>query len=144
MDDHSTRVRRPFLARLPVVAACVVLVGSLVPVSATGDVSLAGPLGIGADKWLHATGYAVVAGLAAASRDRGAVTASPRRVFQFVAVVAVVAAFGAGVEVAQSVVPGRTTSGADTVANAVGAAVGVACWWLYVSAWRPDAPSDSQ
>ena len=146
MDDYSTGVRQPSSTTLLVVAVGVVLVGSLVPVPATGDVSLAGPFGVGADKWIHAAGYAVVAGLAAATRERRDVSASPRRVLRLVAVVAVVAAvaaFGAGVEVAQSFVPGRTASGADAVANTAGAAVGVAGWWLVVSVRRrPDASSE--
>jgi hypothetical protein len=146
MDDRW-RVRRVSPATLLLVAVGVVLVGSLVPAPSTGDASLAGPFGVGADKWVHAAGYAVVAGLAAATRDRHGVTASPRPVLRFAAVIAVVAAvaaFGAGVEVAQSFVPGRTTSGADAVANTVGAAVGVASWWLLVSIQRrPGTPSES-
>jgi VanZ family protein len=110
---------------LLVVAIFAMLVGSLVPAPATtADVAVAGPFGLGADKWLHAAGYAVVAGLAAASRDWR------RRALALVVVVVAVAAFGAGIEVAQSVVPGRTTSSADAVANTVGAVVGVAGWAL--------------
>jgi VanZ family protein len=127
---HSMRVLpigdgRPLGATVVVVVAAVVLVGSLLPVPTTAsEASVVAPLGIGADKWVHAASYAVVAGLAAATRGWG------RRVPALVAVAVAVAVFGAGVEVAQSFVPGRTASGADAVANAVGAAVGVAGWWL--------------
>lgn len=123
-------------ATLLVVASLALLVGSLIPFPApdAGGVVLAGPFGVGADKWVHAAGYAVVAGLAAATRG-------PRRgLLALVAVIAVVAAVGVGVEVVQSVVPGRTTSTADAVANTVGAAVGVVCWRLFVSIRRPEAP----
>ncbi|WP_240137617.1 VanZ family protein [Salinigranum salinum] len=112
-------------ATLLAVASLAMLVGSLVPAPATtADVAVAGPFGVGADKWLHAAGYAVVAGLAAASRDWR------RRALALVVVVVAVATFGAGIEVAQSVVPGRTASSADAVANTVGAVVGVAGWAL--------------
>jgi VanZ family protein len=127
---HSMRVLplgdgRPLGPAVVLAAATVVLVGSLLPTpTAASEASVVAPLGVGADKWVHAASYAVVAGLAAATRGWG------RRVPALVAVVVAVAAFGAGVEVAQSFVPGRTASGADAVANAVGAAVGVAAWWL--------------
>ncbi|WP_380675893.1 VanZ family protein [Salinigranum sp. GCM10025319] len=102
----------------------VVLVGSLLPAPETGGASI-GLFGVGVDKVVHAASYAVVAGLAAASRDWR------RRGLAVLGIVVAVAVFGAGVEVAQSFVPGRTMSGADAVANAVGAATGVVGWWLF-------------
>jgi hypothetical protein len=136
-----------------VVAAVTVLVGSLLPVptAASDGVTLAAPLGFGLDKWIHAASYAVVAGLAAAGyagrRDRRAGVGtgpSPSSrdalalVPALVAVVVLVAAFGAAVEAAQSLVPGRTASGADALANGVGAVVGVVGWWA-VRRLRPAA-----
>jgi hypothetical protein len=121
-DRHTTRDRLGG-STLAVVALGVVLVGSLLPAPETGGTSV-GLFGVGADKVVHAAGYAAVAGLAAASRDWR------RRGLAVVAVVVAVTAVGAGVEVAQSFVPGRTMSGADAVANAVGAAAGVVGWWL--------------
>jgi VanZ family protein len=106
------------------------------PVTGGGpDVALAGPFGLGADKWLHAASYAVVAGLAVwtvrARRARDGALA-------LVAVVLAVAAFGAGIEVVQSFVPGRTASGGDAVANAVGATVGTLAARVLSPRWRPD------
>ena len=114
--------RRHALGTLLVAAAVVVFVGSVLPLPTTGgDVALAGPLGVGADKWVHAASYAVIAGLAV-------LDGRPRRaafgVVGLVAVVLAVAAVAAGVEAVQSLVPGRTASGGDIVANTVGAVVG--------------------
>ncbi|WP_323675375.1 VanZ family protein [Halorubellus sp. PRR65] len=90
--------------------ATVVLVASLVP---GGGRALASPFGVvRGDKWLHAVGYAVLA---------GAVTYADGR-----AVVGVLAAvaYGALVELLQLGVPYRSASALDAVANGVGAVVG--------------------
>jgi hypothetical protein len=140
----------PSVTTLGAVAAVAVLVGSLLPAptAATDGVSVATPLGVGLDKWVHAASYAVVAGLASAGyvggRDRWSESKPPRPhaalalALTLVAVVVLVGVFGAVVEAAQSVVPGRTTSGADALANTVGAVVGVVGWWT-IRRLRPAA-----
>jgi VanZ family protein len=103
--------------------------------SAGGDVTVAGPFGVGADKWVHAASYALLAALAVSGRVTRFTTSGA---VGLVVVVLAVAGFGAGIEVAQSFVPGRTASGGDVVANTIGAVVGVACvvsWWV-VARWR--------
>lgn len=140
MDSPLLDERRGRLAALLAAAVVVVFVGSVLPLPTGGDagVALAGPFGVGADKVVHAVSYAVIAGLAVVglavwgTRQRG--SRASVGLAGLVAVVLAVAAFGAGVEVVQSVVPGRTASGADAVANAVGAVVGVAAvvgWWVF-------------
>jgi VanZ family protein len=119
---------------LGLAAAGVVLVGSLLPAPPSDPSVTVAAFGLGVDKWVHAASYALVAGLAAASGQQR------RRTLALIAVVVGVTAFGVGVEVAQSFVPGRTTSAADAVANAVGAAVGVTGWWLFVRRGRAETP----
>ncbi|AUV82017.1 antibiotic resistance protein VanZ [Salinigranum rubrum] len=125
--------RRSGLLALLVVVAAVVFIGSVLPLPTTGGdtaVAIAGPFGVGADKVVHAASYAVIAGLAVwGTRVRDA----EYGLLGLVVIVLGVATFGAGVEVVQSVVPGRTASGGDAVANTVGAVVGVAValgWWV--------------
>jgi len=92
----------------------VVLAGSLAPGSAAGG------LPAGADKLLHAVGYAAIAlSLAGARRAE-----TPRAL---VAVVVAAALLGVGVEVVQPVV-GRTASVLDAAANLAGATAGAAGW----------------
>lgn len=113
------------------VVAGAILFGSLLPVSTllsvfpvfppspeTTTVSL---FGVGVDKLVHALSYALLGSVAAAWRGR-------RRGVALVVVVCAVAAFGVGVEVAQTAVPGRTATVGDAVANFAGAAVGVGSW----------------
>ncbi len=132
VNSPLAEVRQRTFATL-LVAVGVVFVGSVLPLPTGGGdpgVALAGPFGVGPDKVVHAVSYATIAGLAVLERRTRGVR---NGVVGLVAVVVVVAAFGAGVEVVQSVVPGRTASGADAVANAVGAVVGVVAvlgWWL--------------
>ena len=98
------------------VALAAVVGASLLPASGAGGA--AGSLPTGADKLLHAAGYAAVAYAAASSVDGSA----PRTL----ALVALgVAAVGAGVEVVQPAV-GRHASALDALANLVGAVAGVA------------------
>jgi hypothetical protein len=120
---------RDGLAALLVAVAGAVFVASVLPLPSTGgEVALAGPFGLGADKWVHAASYAAIAGLAVwGRRARGAADG----VAVLVGVVLVVAAFGASIEAVQLFVPGRTASGGDVLANAVGAVVGVvAALWI--------------
>jgi len=111
------RLRR----RLPVAVATVVLVASLVPGSGGGAVALAG-----VDKLLHGVGYAVLAVTALV-----AIRARTGRASLGVVLLATV--FGGIVELLQGPVPGRSASLLDLVADAVGAVVGAAGWWLFGS-----------
>lgn len=107
---------------LPVVVAAVILAASLVP--GGGGSSSLGPIGV--DKLLHVGGYAVlaVAALVAihARTGRGAL-----------GVVLLVTVFGGVVELLQGPVPGRSVSFLDLVADAAGAVIGAAGWWLFGS-----------
>lgn len=118
---------------VPVVVALAILAGSFVPGSASGAAGGAvGPVGV--DKLLHAVGYAVlaVAGLwAAPGRDARTV----------LAVVVVVTGFGGVVELLQWPIPGRSVSVLDLVADAVGAVLGAAGWWLFAGGPRMVADS---
>lgn len=103
-------------AATAVALAAVVVGASLLPASGAG--AAAGSLPPGADKLLHAIGYAAVA-YAAASAANG------RSVEVLVLVALGVAAVGAGVEVVQPAV-GRHASALDALANLAGATAGVA------------------
>lgn len=103
--------------------AGVVGAASLVPLS--GSPAGGSPLAVpGGDKLLHAVGYAAVAYLFARARaaDGGTPTAAA------LLAVVVATALGGGVEVLQSVVPGRTPSALDAAANAAGAVGGAFAW----------------
>jgi VanZ family protein len=110
---------------LPVAVALAILAGSLVPGSASGAAGgTVGPVGV--DKLLHVVGYAVLAVIrlwAAPARDARSV----------LAVVVAVTAFGGAVELLQWPIPGRSVSLLDLVADAVGAVLGTAGWWLFGS-----------
>jgi VanZ family protein len=83
---------------------------------------LRGPFGlVGLDKWLHALGYAVLAGTLVPAVAAGRSETTARTV---VVAVAVAAGVGLGVELLQWPHPGRTASLVDAAANLVGAAVG--------------------
>ena len=94
--------------------ALLLLVTSLVPLPESNSVSVPTLLGVSLDKWVHAAGYGILTGLLAwgwQTRDAAGVTA----------VVLVAIGYGAGIELLQGFVPSRGTSGADVLANAVGA-----------------------
>jgi len=98
----------------------VILVGSLV--AGGGALPPTGPLGVlGADTWVHAAEYGLLAGLVAWA-------AVPRTRAAFVRVALAVAGYGVGVELLQLLVATRSTDPGDALANAVGAAVVVAAW----------------
>ena len=108
--------------RYAVLTLCVAcLVGaSVIPTS--GGAAATGPLGVvGVDKWLHLAGYAGLGTVTAA-----ALRARTRRSLVVAAAFAV--GVGVGVEVVQGVLPYRSLSAADVLANAAGVALGVACW----------------
>ncbi len=108
---------------LPIAVALAILAASLLPGSTSSAAGGAvGPVGV--DKLLHAVGYAVLAAvvLAALRRPTGR---------EVLAVVVLVTAFGGAVEILQAPVPGRSVSVLDLVADAVGAVLGAAGWWLF-------------
>jgi len=89
-----------------------------------------GPLGlVGVDKWGHAAGYAALALVGTFALAHRVDTARP---WPLLAVVAVVAAFGAGIEVVQATLPARSFDVADMAANTTGALLAVAAWSLVV------------
>lgn len=105
-----------------VAVGTVVLVFSLVPLGGGGSGGLV-VAGVGVDKLLHVVDYAALSfalGYGVGRRDR------PTLLAVFVVVVAV----GGAVELLQGLVPTRAPSLADAAANAVGAALGTAGWWL--------------
>lgn len=127
MQDTSPTVRRR--AWLAVVAiAIAVLVASVLPLPENGS-PVAGPLGaVGADAWLHAVGYAAVAGSLAVALATGG--RSSAAVLAYAAVVAMV--YGLVIEFLQAPVPTRAFEPADLVANAVGVLASLLA--LYVAA----------
>lgn len=118
---------------VPIAVALAILAASLVPGSTSSAAGGAvGPVGV--DKLLHAVGYAVLAAvvLTALRRPTGR---------EILAVVVLVTAFGGAVEILQAPVPGRTGSVLDLVADAVGAVLGAAGWWLFGA--EPRGATDS-
>lgn len=104
------------------VLAAGILVASVVP---GGGASALGPLGVvGLDKWLHAIGYATLA---------GAVTVAYGRVT--VGVGAAVA-YGVFIEFVQLGVPSRSGSVLDALANLAGAVVGALLVAAVLDAYR--------
>ncbi|WP_276298950.1 VanZ family protein [Halorussus lipolyticus] len=91
-----------------------------------GGLSTLGPFGVfGMDKWLHAVGYAVLAGTLASALAPGR---SPTVVAALAALLTV--GYGIGLEFAQAPLAQRYFSVADMVADAVGAFVAVLGWRL--------------
>lgn len=104
-------------ARLVWLVASAVLVTSLVPLGGAGS-------GVpGTDKLLHAVGYGLLC--AAVLRWR-----RPVALGGALAAIAAVATYGAGVELLQGAVPTRSPSLLDAFANALGATLVAAVWWL--------------
>lgn len=104
-------------ARLVWLVAGAVLVASLVPLGGAGGSVPGG------DKLLHAVGYGLLC--AAVLRWR-----RPEALDGFLAAIVAVAAYGAGVELLQWAVPTRWPSLLDALANALGATLVAAVWWL--------------
>lgn len=100
------------------VLALVVAAASLAPASGGGTAGAL--LGGGADKLLHAVGYAALAFAAAAAAN----ASTARRV---AGVVLAVLVFGVGVELLQPFV-GRTASILDALADLAGATAGALAW----------------
>jgi VanZ family protein len=110
---------------LPAVAFAILLLAvSLLPAPETGGPPLPAPLGIALDKWVHAGSYGVLTGLLArARRSRDAVVVGALAAFAI--------GYGVGIELLQGLVPSRGTSGADAVANTVGAALAGLAWLVF-------------
>lgn len=111
---------RPLISRdacLVWLVASAVLVASLVPLGSAGS-------GVpGADKLLHAVGYGLLCAAVLRWRRPGALGGA-------LAAIAAVATYGAGVELLQGAVPTRSPSLLDALANALGATLVAAVWWL--------------
>ncbi|PSP60480.1 hypothetical protein BRC76_08140 [Halobacteriales archaeon QH_8_67_36] len=116
-------MNRPRRWSRPAIAfALLLLVVSLLPAPETGG-STVGLLGIAADKLVHVGSYAVLTVLLAQARDGRTIPA--------VALVAAVAVgYGGGIELLQGLVPSRSPSVIDLVANAVGAVFAGLAWLL--------------
>jgi VanZ family protein len=107
---------------LPAVGfSLLLLVTSLLPVPEGAGEQVPALLGIALDKWVHAASYGTLAVLLAWGRQARDATA-------VAALVAVSACYGAGVELLQGLVPSRGVSGADFLANAVGAVLAGLAW----------------
>ncbi|GGN92507.1 VanZ family protein [Haloarcula pellucida] len=117
----SSRFRR----YAPAVAfAALLLVTSLVPVPESGTEAVPTLLGVALDKWVHAGSYGALTTLLAwGKRTRTAAVVA--------ALAAVAVGYGAGIEILQGLVATRDTSGADFVANAVGATLAGVAWLWY-------------
>ncbi|MWG34093.1 VanZ family protein [Halomarina oriensis] len=111
------------------VVAAGILLASVVDPGSAGEVTRAlGPLGVfGLDKWVHAAAYGT---LAAVTTYALAARTDVRRPSTLLAVVAVVVAYGVGIELVQSAVPARSFDVTDMAANGTGALVAVVAWVL--------------
>ncbi|KAA9398982.1 hypothetical protein Har1130_12310 [Haloarcula sp. CBA1130] len=114
--------RSGFRHYLPAVGfSLLLLVTSLLPIPEGAGEQVPAFLGFALDKWVHAASYGTLAALLAWGRQA-------RDVSTVVALVAVSICYGAGVELLQGLVPSRGVSGADFVANAVGAVLAGLVW----------------
>lgn len=127
MEDDGVRPPRWVRWVAVAVVAAAVLYASVLD-SPGGGLPALGPLGlVSLDKWLHALGYAALAGVLASALAPGR---SPARVAALAALFAV--AYGVGVEFVQAPLATRHFSVADVVADGVGAGLAVLCWRLGV------------
>jgi hypothetical protein len=123
VDRHIPVVSGALTGVSRVVVAVAVALGVLA-VSVVDPTVVTGRAGGGGlDKLAHAAGYAVLAAAVAwGGRVRGRA---------LVVVALVVTAYGAGIELLQTTLSGRTADVADGLANAVGAVVGVVWYHLW-------------
>ncbi|WP_135829221.1 VanZ family protein [Halorussus halobius] len=127
------RFRPPtWLRWLAVVAVAGVLFYGSVLDSPGSGLSPVGPFGLfGLDKWLHALGYAALAGaLAGALATRGRLRGRRVRVVALAILLAV--GYGVGIEFVQATIPERAFSLGDMAADLAGAGVGAAAWRVLV------------
>jgi VanZ family protein len=130
LGETTVPSRRRWLAVAGLVTLCILVASLLPPGLLLGPAPEAspdprGPLGlVDRDKWLHALGYAILAGtLVPAVADQPGRNAVDRTL---VVAVAVAVGVGLGVELLQWPHPARTASFADATANLVGAVAGAA------------------
>lgn len=129
----SRSVHRRYRRYLPAAGfALVLLVTSLTPVPEGASEQVPALFGVPLDKWVHALSYGVLTALLAWGRRA-------RSLSPIVALAGLAVCYGAGVELLQGLVPSRGLSGADFLANAVGAGLAGALWLALV---RTDAASD--
>jgi VanZ family protein len=133
MDPNG--VDRSNLRRAAPVAAwsVVVVLASVAPPPA-GGLSTPGPLGVGADKWLHLGAYWITGLLAAA-----ALRSRTRRALVLAATYGL--CLGAGLELVQTALPARAFDLVDAADNALGSLLGAGTYRL----WRrlADARGDA-
>lgn len=108
--------------------AALLAVGSLLPSGASAPLQWDAALTPSVQNALHLPAYAVLAVLVAAVRLR----ARPGGAAATVICGAICAAYGTALELAQALIPGRTASLGDALANLAGVAVGV----LAVTGWQ--------
>jgi VanZ family protein len=123
---------------LPAVGFSLLLLGtSLLPVPEGASEQVPVLLGVALDKWVHALSYGVLTALLAWARRA-------RSVPLVAALAAVAVCYGAGIELLQTLVPSRGLSGADFVANGVGATLAGALWLALVGGdTAPDGSESS-
>ncbi|WP_136717311.1 VanZ family protein [Halorientalis salina] len=98
-----------------VVLYAAVVFAASVAVPPEGGTAMTGPLGVvGADKWFHAVGYAVLVVLVA--NALGTTTRS-----RLALAVTLATGYGLGIEVVQSALPWRSFDVLDALANFLGA-----------------------
>ena len=114
----------------PFLVATAIFVGSVAP--APSDMGGLGPrFLLSLDKVVHFVGYALLGGTLAAAMEES----PPSRGTLALALVALVAVYGAGLEVLQSLLPTRGFSVGDVLANVLGGMLGV---WLVLRRRRED------
>jgi VanZ family protein len=116
MERSATRRWLP-----AIVFALLLLVTSLVPLPQNGAGTVPALLSVSLDKWAHAAGYGAFTVLLASGRRA-------QRARSVAALVALAVAYGAGIEGLQALTASRSASGADMLANGVGAVLAGVAW----------------
>ncbi|MFD1514610.1 VanZ family protein [Halomarina rubra] len=121
-----TRVASVGVVAVGILLASVVDPGSTGAAGSTPSFDPPGPFGV--DKWVHAGSYAALALVATYAL---AAWTDVTRWGTLLAVVAVVALYGVGIEVVQATIPARSFDLVDMAANATGALLAAAGWSLF-------------